>query len=165
MNIGFGIGLVVVLCSAIAIGFMIAIERCFGNSKSDRNEAKGTGPNIGDVEIIEADGYYAVRQFAWYDYDYDGTDWLDRISYFKTYWKSLGGLGGCESSSSKWLYVGQNSLVGVDPEPVTLEFARSMAEELRARFSDHCSRCEYFDKMDKERQRVADALRNGKVIG
>lgn len=162
MNIGIGIGLVVIFCSAIAIGFMIAIDRCFGNRKSDGDETKGARPNIGDVEVIEADGYYAVRQFAWYDYDYDGTDRLDRISYFKTYYRYG---PDWESSSLKWLYVDQNRFVSVDPEPVTLEFARSMAEELRTRFSDHCRRREYLDKMDKERQLATDALRNGKVIG
>lgn len=162
MNIGVGIGIALVFCSAIAIGFMFASERCFGNRKSDGNESKGSEPNIGDVEIIEADGYYAVRQFAWYDYDYNGTDRLERISYFKTYYRYG---PDWESSSLKWLYVNQNRCVSVDPEPVTLEFARSMAAELRTRFSDHCRRCKYLADYERERQVATDALRNGKVIG
>ena len=162
MNIGLGIGLIVVICGAIAIGFMIAIDRCFGHPK-ERNR-DGNKPRVGKVEIIEADGFYAVRQFGWYDYEYgyEGQDRLERISYIKTY---LGKGLGWETSSPKWLYVDQNRFVSSDPEPVTLEFAQRMAEELRTRFSDYCRRRECVDKRAMERQRATDALRNGKVIG
>lgn len=158
MNIGVGIGLIVAICGAIMIGFMIAIDRYIVNGK----ETKGAGPNIGDVEIIEADGYYAVRQFAWYDYDYNGAHWLERISYVKTYYRYEPDWG---SSSLKWLYVDQNRFVSVEPEPVTLEFARNMAEELRTKFSDYVRRRKYLEDYERERQVATDALRNGKVIG
>ena len=157
MNIGLGIGLIVAICCAIAIGFMIAIDRCFGRNRDNK-------PRIGKVEIIEADGFYAVRQFGWYDYEYgyNGQDRLERISYIKTY---LGKGLGWESSSPEWLYVNQNRHVSFEPEPVTLEFARRMAEELRTRFSDYCRRRDYVDMRAVERQRATDALRKGKVIG
>ena len=161
MNIGLGIGLLVAICCAMVGGFMIVIDRCFGHRKSDGDETKGVAPNIGDVEIVEADGKYAVRQFGWRDekrrnelvfyptecrFTIDGhTDWIE--------------------DKPEWFYFDTDGQSWIHAQVVPLDVAKEIAIRLRTRYRNHMNWCAAYDRINKERDRLNESFVKGKVIG
>ena len=152
-NVGIGMGLIVVIAAVIMFGFMIAIDRITRSGKKD-SQKDNSAPAIGTVEIVEADGKYAVRQFGWRK-DRDIVFYPTKSRLGDTVWED----------SPEWHYFDELGQPRYFVVAVSLEYAKDLAMRLRMRYNNHVNWCKACDRENEEYARIKNAFENGKVIG